>query len=65
MLLVANPELAKKVRRALLCNDDDARRVIIEVIKFVWLTAESSEGRLVPSHRVDLAWHELILFTFA
>ena len=63
-LLVDHPELGKKVRRALLCSRDDARRAITEAIKFVWLAAITSEGRLTPSHRVDLAWHELILFTF-
>ena len=62
-LLADQPELSKKVRRALLCDHCEARRGIIEAIKFIWLAAESSSGRLTPAHRVDLAWHELILFT--
>jgi len=62
-LLADQPELSKKVRRALLCSSSEARQGIIEAIKFIWLAAESSSGRLTPAHRVDLAWHELILFT--
>jgi len=62
-LLADQPELRKKVCRALLCRPDEARQAMIETVKFMWLAAGSSTGRLVPAHRVDLAWHELILFT--
>jgi len=62
-LLSAHSDISKKIQQALLCNSDDATRALVEVIKFIWLAANSSEGRLSPSHRVDLAWHELILFT--
>ena len=64
-LLVQYPELEKKVRRALLCDAPEARGVIVEALKFMSLAASSSGRPLTPSHRVDLAWHELILFTAA
>lgn len=64
-LLATHFDIVKKIQHALLCSPHDARRALIEVIKFVSLVANSSEGRLSPSHRVDLAWHELILFTLA
>lgn len=64
-VLIDQPELGKKIRRALMCSAEDARRAIAEAIKFVWLAASNDDGKLTPSHRVDLAWHELILFTRA
>jgi hypothetical protein len=62
-LLCDQPELGKKIRRALMCTADDAKRALVEAIKFMCLASESDVGRLTPAHRVDLAWHELILFT--
>lgn len=64
-LLIDQPELNQKIRRALMCNAEDARRAMAEAIKFVWLAASNEDGKLTPSHRVDLVWHELILFTRA
>ena len=62
-LLVDHPVLETKIRRALLCNAPDARRAVIEVLRFMTLASNPTQGQLTPSHRVDLAWHELILFT--
>lgn len=64
-LLAANPELESKIRKALLCNANDARRALVEVIRFMDLAATNDRGQFTPAHRVDLAWHELILFTRA
>jgi len=64
-LLVDNPTLILKVRKVLFCGDDEARRAVVEVIKFLSLAAGYRGGSLTPSHRVDLAWHEFILCTRA
>jgi len=64
-LMVTQPALSKKICRALLCGPDEANIALVETIKFMWLAAETDDGPLTPAHRVDLAWHELILFTRA
>jgi hypothetical protein len=64
-LLFDLPALETKLRKALLCSAQDARCGLIEVLKFMSLAASSTDGQLTPSHRIDLAWHELILFTRA
>jgi hypothetical protein len=64
-LLDANSGLRTKIRRALMSNDDEARAGLVELVKFLMLTAHHKTGRLTPAHRVDLVWHELILFTRA
>lgn len=58
-----NPELISKVKRALLCSASEAEKGVEEALKFMHLVASSPSGSLTPSHRVDLVWHELILFT--
>lgn len=55
--------LETKIRRALMCGGDEARQGLIEVVKFLSLVADDSTATLTPSHRVDLVWHEFILFT--
>ncbi len=36
---------------------------LVEVVKFLHLVAQSEGVSLTPSQRVDLAWHEFLLFT--
>jgi hypothetical protein len=62
-LLAAKPQLASKLARALLCSPAQVQQGLGEVIKFLVLAAENKVGMLTPSRRVDLAWHELILYT--
>lgn len=57
------PLLRTKLSRALFCTAAETDRALAEVIKFLMLAAENSRGALTPSARVDLAWHEFILFT--
>jgi hypothetical protein len=64
-LMIAQPALNKKVCRAVFCGPDEATIALSEAIKFIWLASETNDGPLTPSHRVDLVWHELILFTRA
>ncbi len=60
-----NPALIAKIRRVLFCDEDEARQALQETIRFMTLVAEHACERLTPSHRVDLTWHEFILFTRA
>lgn len=62
-MLESAPLLRTKLVRALFCSSVDAERALAEVIKFLTLAAESTSGPLTPSARVDVAWHEFILFT--
>lgn len=62
-ILNATPLLRTKLARALFCPAAEADRALTEVIKFLTLVAETADGPLTPSARVDLAWHEFILFT--
>ena len=62
--LASNPEFETKIRKALLCNSCEVRLATAEAMRFLWLVAnKNSPGMLTPSHRVDLVWHEMILFT--
>ena len=61
-LLRDDPVMLSKLRAALACDEAVARRALVEVLRFLRLVAGASRT-LTPSHRVDLAWHELILFT--
>ena len=63
--LQSNPVLERKVVRALLCSPVEARVAVAECVKFLTLVADNHDGSLTPSHRVDLVWHEMILFTRA
>lgn len=56
------PLLRTKLARALFCSSDECQTALEEVIKFLILAAEGSQT-VTPSARVDVAWHEFILFT--
>jgi hypothetical protein len=58
-----NDGLLGKVRRGLMASDAEAKRGIEEAIKFLWLVAADRSHGWTPSHRIDLVWHEMILFT--
>ncbi len=62
-ILRSAPLLAVKLARALFTPVSNSERALTEVIKFLTLAAESTQGPLTPSARVDVAWHEFILFT--
>lgn len=55
--------LNKKIKSALkLTNDEDCKKVMLEVLKFLFLISKSNKI-LTPSIHVDNAWHEFILHT--
>jgi hypothetical protein len=62
-LLAESPLLRTKLARALFCSPAECQQALEEVIKFLILAAESSDQPVTPSARVDMAWHEFILFT--
>ena len=62
-LLRKNPVLTRKIGDALDCRDDNVPVALGEVLRFMFLVANTRTGQLTPSHRVDLAWHEFILCT--
>lgn len=64
-LYKSHPMLETKIRRSLMCGAEEARQGLVETIKFLSLVAEQSNTTLTPAHRVDLVWHEFILFTRA
>ena len=37
--------------------------LMVETLRFLWLVGQGPGEQLTPSRVVDLAWHELILFT--
>jgi hypothetical protein len=63
-LLVAQPVLRDKIAAALPLALDQVPAMLVEVLRFLHLTAWS-RTTLTPAHRIDLAWHEFILFTRA
>jgi hypothetical protein len=64
-LLATHSQLASKITRAAFCQFGECGLGLAEVIRFLFLVAERTEGTLTPSHRVDLVWHEFILHTRA
>ena len=62
-ILQSAPLLATKLARALFAPVAESDRALAEVIKFLTLAAETTHAPLNPSARVDVAWHEFILFT--
>lgn len=62
-ILQSRPLLRQKLARALFCLPAECEQALCEAIKFLMLAAENRDGPLTPSVRVDLAWHELLLFT--
>ncbi len=63
-LLKEYPLLNTKLSRALFCSAEESAKALAEVIKFLILAAGDSQP-VTPSSRVDVAWHEFILFTRA
>ena len=57
------PLLRTKLARTLLCPPGECDAALAEVIKFLMLAAQYSDSQITPSARVDMAWHEFILFT--
>ncbi len=64
-VLAENPILVDKIMAALNSQGEDVVTALREVIRFLHLVSKYDQGRLTPSHRVDLAWHEFILCTLA
>lgn len=62
-LLREQPILRVKLARALFCPPAACETALAEVIKFLALAADCTDAQITPSARVDLAWHEFILFT--
>lgn len=62
-ILEKAPLLRIKLSRALFCPPQSCGQALAEVIKFMALAAARTNSPLTPSARVDLAWHEFILFT--
>ena len=62
-MIEARPLLRKKLAQALFCAPAEGEKALSEAIKFLILSAENTTGQITPSTRVDLAWHEFILFT--
>jgi hypothetical protein len=61
-LMASCPLLQMKLSRALFCSADETMQALEEVIKFLILAADSGHT-VTPSARVDMAWHEFLLFT--
>jgi len=57
------PLLRTKLSRALFCPPESCALALAEVIKFLTLASETTNCPVTPSARVDVAWHEFILFT--
>ena len=55
--------LLAKVRRALMSDNAEAVQGVVEAVRFLSLVASDRSRDWTPSHRVDLVWHEMILFT--
>jgi hypothetical protein len=62
LILEDNPLLSKKIEKAADVLTDEVETLLTEVLRFMELTVIAAE-RLTPSHIVDFAWHEFILFT--
>lgn len=62
-LVERRPLLLERVGRALFCDEQQAKLALEEVAKFLILASRHGDGPLTPSPRLDLAWHEWILFT--
>ena len=61
-VLSDNPLLYSKISKAAGIEESEVLPLFIELLRFMQLTRIAAE-RLSPSHIVDLAWHEFILFT--
>ncbi len=61
-LLTEHPLLGEKIAAATQLNPIEVPAMLGEVLRFLELTRDS-ELMLSPPQRLDLAWHEFILFT--
>ena len=61
--LLENELLLQRVRVSLDCQPEEVPIALREVLRFLFLVKHYDLGQLTPSRRVDLIWHELILFT--
>jgi hypothetical protein len=61
-ILADNPMFHEKLRQATGLPSDAIEPLSIELVRYLELLGSIGE-RLTPSHTIDLAWHELILFT--
>lgn len=61
-LLTQEPFLIQKIASTLQVDAVKAKEALTEVLKFLALVGHSQQ-RLTPSLKVDLTWHEFILFT--
>lgn len=64
VLLNSLPVLSSKIAKACDLEASELKEILTEVLRFMHLVELSAE-RLTPAHKVDLAWHEFILFTKA
>lgn len=64
-LLRRNAILYEKIAKALDCPREEVAAALREALRFMHLAASNTQGKLTPSVRVDLAWHEFILCTKA
>ncbi len=56
------PILLERIQKALDSDSETARQGLQEVLKFLFLVSKTNQI-LTPSQKVDLVWHEFILFT--
>ena len=61
-ILADNPVMNDKIIKATNISAEQVPEILKETLRFMHLTTVAGE-RLTPSHIVDLAWHEFILFT--
>ncbi|MEO0794093.1 MAG: hypothetical protein AAFX93_02970 [Verrucomicrobiota bacterium] len=61
-LLERSPVMRGKIAMAVGCRPNQVHEHLVEVIRFMQLVS-NSPTTLTPSLRVDLVWHEFILFT--
>ena len=61
-MLSDNPILETKLLKASGLAVKDVEPLLGELVRYLELIGTTGE-RLTPSHTIDLAWHELILFT--
>ena len=61
-LISREPNLVHKISKSLNLEEAEIAAALSELIKFLYLTAYYNTS-LSPSKRIDLMWHEFILFT--
>ena len=61
-IVTENPLLGERIAKSCKLSMDDSCGMLVNLIRFLELIAISPVS-LTPSHKIDLAWHEFILFT--